>query len=758
MIGNKFSSSMRWPALFLLLVGMILAGPGCSCEEGGGGGSETGLIRCQNCDDVLEWIQASAAFEASRQIDMYQRGGGYYDDGDATGGDDFGDDDDNDAAGDDDDYTPPGDDDDSGAPEQGNGDDDDDHSDTNVQEQGVDEADIVKTDGDRLFLLSGGYLMLIDPIPADQTQEISRLEIEGRPQEMMIYQDVLAVFSYVYPHELPDDIFPGVNRSELPYEILKITVVDYSDPTGPSVLREVYVQGSYLSSRRIDASTRVVIYSQPHGFSFDGWIDESEYCEYLGYEWVCDEEAMQAAWEELLQEYLDEIFGTGLEDWIPKYHEVNYQSGQAVHTGGMLADCNYHYHPQAPRGYGFVTVMTILHDDPYTKQPDVAVIADRGIVYASSLALYLAEDEEMAMDWWEWDDLQQPSGEAWVHKFDIASNPAEAIYQASGAVEGHALNQFSLGEYQSNLRIATTTGWWDYASNHVFVLEQNGGDLDIIGSIRDIMPGEEIYAARFVADKGYLVTFMQTDPLFTLNLADPTDPKLVGELEIPGFSTYLHPMDEDHLLAIGEGGDQWGSTGGVALSIFDVSDFANPQRTHYFVIGENWSAYSDAQYNHKAFLYYEPKELLSIPITHYDWDDYYDDDDDYYGDDDDDDDDDSVESTSYEDENFAGFLVFHCTPEDGFELDFEAKHTDFEPELGSDTYWGMPIPRRSVVIGDYLYTLSDFALLVSDLEDGQDVRSIELPWQDPYGYGGYYYDDDDDVMPDEPDTEGEEEA
>ena len=684
----------------------------------------SGLVRCRDCNELEQWLKLNATLRMQMEI-AGNRGDYWYDDDDDVvppGGEDFLDDDDDD-------------DDNSGNQDQGSDDDStDDHSDTNVQEQGVDEADIVKTDGERLFVLAGGHLMLFDPDVLAQTHELFRYDVEGTPLEMYLYEDTVLVFSVISSKSLPDTIWPQVPRTELVYSIFKFTLLDVSDSSEPVLLREAYVEGDYVNSRRIDGSTRIVIYSQPQAADLDTWVNWDDYCDW--YTGECDDEAMEQAWEDLEKENSDKINNTDLEDWLPRYYEIVYQDGQELHNEQMLVECENHFRPLAPKGNGLLTVMTVVLEDPMSKQPDIGLIADRGIVYASTEALYVAEDQDVMWDWDGFASDSTPSSTSDIHKFNISTNPQQAIYQGSGAVNGYVLNQFSMSENNGYLRIATTSGFWmENLTNAVYILSESNGVLNIVGSLTGIAPGEDIYAARFIGDRGFLVTFEQTDPLFTMNLADPTQPLMVGELEVPGYSTYLHPMGDNHLLAIGVTGEDFGLTGGINLAIFDVSDFANPVMAHNFAIGENWSASSEAQYDHKAFLYYEPMDLLAIPVFKWGY---------YYGYDDDDDDDSNWpedKSGKQSSEDYSGIYAFRCTTSSGFEQLFDAEHTDFEGEPTTGYAPEIPWAKRSVVIGNYLYTLSDLGLLVTDLTTYEDILSIDLPWED--NYDDYYYDYDD---------------
>jgi len=744
----------------------------CETGDGKGDGQNANLVRCANCDELKEWLVKSAIHEMYRQI-SYNRGGsdgledtdapndGGWDDDDSLGDDDSAGDDD--SWDDDDDYA--GDDDDSG--QEGGSDDDDaggsNHSDTNTQEDGVDEADIIKTDGVRLYVLSGDQLMIFDPSPPNLTYELSRFQIMGKFIEMFIYDDKVLVFSLITPEDLPDDVWVG--EENLSYEILKLTIIDASVPTAPSLIREVYMEGSYLSSRRIDASVRIVVFSEPNGMDMETWVDTDEFCDWETGE--CDWDAIEQAYDDLAEENAEELEGRDLDDWLPRYHQVTYDAGgNPTHSDHLFADCQNNYHPQDPRGYGFLTIMTVMMTDPATKQPDIALIAEQGIVYGSTSSLVVAESQDMFWDWaWEESEGEEDSvPHSQIHMFQIDQDPTQASYLASGEVPGFLLNQFSLSQWDGHLRAAITSGDWNSSSftNSVYVLQPSGNNLNVVGSVdlTFVEDWEEIKSARFIGDKGYVVTFEQTDPLFTLDLSDHTNPIEVGMLEIPGFSSYIHPMDDYHLLTVGETGDQWGSTGGISLQIFDISDFANPVLAHSYDIGEYWSSYSEAQYNHKAFLYYAHKPLgldvLSIPVSYYD----------YGGWDDDDDFEDgpgvdpSTLPTDIDADfgitgDFSGFLVFNCNAQVGFNDPlFAADHTSFEPEQGSDEYWDLPYPLRSVVIGDYLFTLSETSLLVSSLITFESYTPIPLPYVDPWGYG---YGDDDDMGMDDDDWAMEDE-
>ncbi|MBZ0272071.1 beta-propeller domain-containing protein [bacterium] len=758
----------KWIILVTLVVAVFLAGGclhsddprdlddgdddgGSLADDDGPDGKKSGLHRFLTCDELLEWFQSVVLTYYDRLADENLEwtleswnGGGWWDDDGWWGDDDDddwngGDDDasDDDFAGDDDDGGDDAADDDDGPPQdgddEGSADDDDDHSDTNVQEEGVDEADIVKTDGELLYVLAGGNLLIFDPVPAPDTTELSRLAIAGRVLEMFLYGDLVVVFSDASWQDIDGGLWPGRDTQDISFPVLVVTIVDAEDPTAPEVMRTMLLEGGYISSRRVANMMRLVASTWGQFPYLETWIDPTPY---VGDDGEIDEDALRAAYDDLKEKNRDEIEGYPLDTWLPEY----YESGPDGEREGALSECTDYYRTQSPFGTAVTSVVTVDLENPADKLPDIALIANGALVYASTESLYVsaAADAYFAWDWeGDWDQRSE------IHKFLIGDERAQAEYVGSGIVPGYLLNQFSMGEKDGYLRAATTTGsWGDSLSNGVYVLAEGELEtLDVVGSVDGIAPGETLQSARFMGDRGFLVTFEQTDPLFTLDLSDPTDPRVVGELEIPGFSTYLHPFGDDHLLTIGVGGNNSGQTGGVLLQIFDVTDFANPAQAFTEQIGEGWSVSSEAQYDHKAFLYYPPMDLLAIPITDYAYDDWWGDDDGWWGDDDDwTGDDDEVppsgKAAPDNDEPYTGVYVYNVTVEDGFEYLGRVDHTDLEPEGGWPWEGFMPSVRRTVIIGEYMYTISNAALVVTRISSFADVATSAFPYEeDDYWWG-----------------------
>lgn len=209
-------------------------------------------------------------------------------------------------------------------------------------------------------------------------------------------------------------------------------------------------------------------------------------------------------------------------------------------------------------------------------------------------------------------NIQKETEKTLVHKINVDKNNIE--YQGVGEVPGTVLNQFSMDEFDGHFRIATTTGNWRETSlNHLYILDK---DLKIIGSVEDLAKGERIYSTRFIENKAYMVTFRQVDPLFVIDLKNPENPKVLGYLKITGFSDYLHPYDESHIIGIGKSATEEGRVKGMKIALFDVSDVANPTEEAKIEIGERGTD-SNALYDHKAFLFDKNKNLLVLPIQVY---------------------------------------------------------------------------------------------------------------------------------------------
>jgi hypothetical protein len=318
---------------------------------------------------------------------------------------------------------------------------------------------------------------------------------------------------------------------------------------------------------------------------------------------------------------------------------------------------------------------------------------------------------------------------------------------AIGRVDGYVINQFSFSEYNGALRVATTQDdivqvsenqWQRLQKNHLSVLvDDSNGNLNIAGEVRGFAPDESIRSARFFGERGFVVTFRNVDPLFTFDLSDPANPVLRGELTIPGFSTYMHLYDDNHLITIGRAGGE-GGTGvgnGIQLQLIDISDMSNPVVRHSDTPANpgGWS-WSEAEYDHKAFTFYQPASLLAIPMQI---------------------------SPDFSSDVFSGVVAFEVTLESGFNELGRVDHSDlayeyycvansgslmapYVDDCANGWYMQWAAPRRSIVMTDendaYLYTLSDAGLKASAVSDlTSTLGSLVFPAQPyPWWYFGYY--------------------
>lgn len=592
------------------------------------------------------------------------------------------------------------------------------HSETNTQVEGVDEADIVKTDGNFLYLLHGSSLTVAQAWPATDLAAERTIQIEGTPSEMFVSGDKVVVYSSVdgkaiydaagKPIRAPYDPWgygyydEGYYGSYAP-QLTKITVIELTD-ADPVVEREVYFEGWYASSRRIDAQVRTVIQGGEHGPGLQYWPsydDVDDYPETPG-EWVMVLQALRI-------ENLEKIQRATLDDFLPDRFE---RTGDAVAV--VAPSCTDFYVPtEGTTSYGMTQVASFDLEDATSPVTSVSIVGAADTVYSSEDRLVLASRWWTPWEWsYAYPELPTVINATHLHAFDIAGNPARPSYVASGTIAGHIHDQFSIDEKDGLLRVTTTQttageGMWE-PSNNLFVLAEDGGRLETRGSIRGLAPGETIFSTRFVGDRGYVVTFRQVDPLFVVDLADADAPRVTAELKIPGFSDYMHPIaDGTQLLTVGMDGTEDGQVLGVAVQLFDVADPKNPTLLHKHVLDDDWGS-TEASYNHKAFTFFQGK--LAIPYTA--WDDYSG----------------EVRST---------LEVFEIDAAAGIQPLGSIDHSAFYMNVPFDYCYPYGV-RRGVFIEDFLYSISTGGVLVHDLANMGQVASMPLPELE-IGSNCYYY-------------------
>jgi hypothetical protein len=459
---------------------------------------------------------------------------------------------------------------------------DDDSSGTNVQEEGIDEPDIVKSNGRTIFAVSGSNLHAIDA-RSHKPRIVRTLELtEGYGHQLLLSGDKLLVMS-----SGSGGYAPVRAATTLPYyygyePTTVLREIDVSDPSRMRTVRIQTVDGNLVSSRLNGDTARVVLSTPPRA------LTES-----------------------------DVRLRRRVSGWVPR--GTLRRRGSSTRRTRVLASCRAVRHPAVFSGLEMITVLTI---DLARGLPAVdadAVMSGGETVYASDKSLYVAT--QRYYDGFGDETGAPPRTTTAIHRFDI-SDPRETRYRSSGSVPGYMLNQFSMSEHDEFLRVATTDDppWWDGADraesqSFVTVLDDRSGALARVGQVGGLGRTERIYAVRFIGDKGFVVTFRQVDPLYTLDLSDPREPRVVGELKIPGYSAYLHPVGDDRLIGVGQDATDEGIRTGVQVSLFDVSDLARPKQLAKQTLGEHST--TDVEYDHHAFLWWAPERLAVIPLQEY---------------------------------------------------------------------------------------------------------------------------------------------
>ena len=558
-----------------------------------------------------------------------------------------------------------------------------DFSGTNNQVAGVDEGDIVKTDGQHLYVLAGDGVDILNAWPADSLSVVSHITTDGSERALFLHGTRLTVIS----QEDSWTTLPNQSSRISPWfsdwyghwqPQVNVTVIDVSAAGQPVVLEKTRLDGWLIDARSIDGRVLVVSQDsldipapviltipQPDPVTVEGpqlgivapiLIDggPGDGTRYV-YETADSYRArLEKAWDD---------------GAVPQFHVT--ASGDT--TTGSLVTAGHAYVPQAPTDNTLLSVSSFNVDDS-TAGPDAttSVAGVSGSVYASTSNLYVS-----ATHWGNWWDSTDTGTTTNIYQFSLED--ATVDLTAMGAVAGMTLDQFSLDESDDGLlRVATTSGFGTAASSGVFVLAAAAGNLQTIGSVTGLAPGERIYSVRFVGEQGYVSTFLQIDPLFVINLSNPARPRVVGELKVPGFSSYLHPLDATHLLGIGRDVDPTtGRVLGLQLSIFDVSNPATPKRTStYTFAGEGWQSWSAALWDHHALSWFGEHGILALPVQQGDW---------WNGN--------------------TGLVVFKVDP----------SSTGGFTNLGQITH-DTPV-QRSIRIGDLLYSVSAGQVKVHRLDD-----------------------------------------
>ncbi|HEX7300179.1 MAG TPA: beta-propeller domain-containing protein [Solirubrobacteraceae bacterium] len=531
------------------------------------------------------------------------------------------------------------------------------YSTTNVQEEGVDEPDLAKTDGTTIFTVVGQTLYAIAADGPGAPRIAGSLALGRSGGDVVLHAGRLIVIQGAGAVPLDTvSVGPVPRAASVPFEgQTVITEVDVRDPTALKVARTLTLDGQYVNARQNGGTVRVVLSSTPRAYALPAARDRAS-------------------------------------GWVPRLRFASRISGRR--RARALVSCDDVRRPPTFSGLGMLSILTVDLDKGLWAVDADGVMTDAQTVYGSRSHLYVATQR--------WIDPQTQAGElpgasTLIHRFDVG-DPDKTTYEASGAVTGYLLNQYSLSERKGDLRVASTTRpmWWQGtegapSQSLVTVLRGQGSRLAPIGQVAGLGRGQRIYSVRFIGDVGYVVTFRQIDPLYTIGLADPTAPKVLGELELLGYSAYLHPLSADRLLGVGQDATPEGRTKGVQVSLFGVGDPAHPRLLAQHALGASSS--SQVEYDSHAFLYWAPRGLVVLPVQV---------------------DDDGAGASP----GFTGAVALKVGPD----------RIDEVGRVAHDAVDGsVPLITRSIVIGDRLLTLSDGGVLASALEGFGRLAWLPFP-------------------------------
>ncbi len=570
----------------------------------------------------------------------------------------------------------------------------------------------------------------------------------------------------------------GTGTPEPYYPLTKVTVFQLAGNT-PQATRELYFEGNYEDSRRVGTHVRTVLNGGAHGPTLDGKLPLAQ-----GEAWPTDPNVLIAKLEQLRAKNRAAIDASVVTDWLPVQFE---RKGTAVSVS--TPQCEDTYVPtMGSTTYGLTQVETIDLAAPQAPVKSAAITGSTRVVYGNADKLVLAQDAWVDLPWgdlyatWRAASPVASSGtgsaetgsssagssgatpapdapvptptpkpaqggnvriatspantatalparfltnRTHVHELSFAQDASFPIYVGSASVGGSVDDQYSIDEFQGNLRIATTESFvyttpgqteaerlaQPQTENHVRVLGAPDAQerLPLRGDTGVLAAGERIYSARFMGGKGYLVTFRQVDPLFALDLSNPANPHVTGELKIPGFSEFMVPMDDNHLLTIGRDATTSGQVRGLSLQIFDVTNPAQPVQAHKATYASSDWGYSEALYDPKAFTYFKERGLVAFP---------------YYA--------------SNQSGMRSSLEVFRVDVNTGFTKAGSIDHSSFfqnQPNGYSCGYYG-PSVRRGVFLEDVVYSISYGGVIakqVGNLSSPGQVLPLSQPTS-PYGY------------------------
>ncbi|MCK5475243.1 MAG: beta-propeller domain-containing protein [Candidatus Pacebacteria bacterium] len=620
-----------------------------------------------------------------------------------------------------------------------------DYSTTNIQIGGVDEGDIVKNDGKYIYAISGNDVVIVDAFPAEDSSEVSRIKLNTKPSGIYINDDKILVYGRSYLSSISSyrDMVPKNRFQNYSY----VKIYNISDRSNPKEIKSYDFEGNLSDSRMIGDYIYFVTSNNLHFYDKnypvpllveDGKLLGSDpknvncsncpdvyYFDmnYYSYNFttvsainINDLSGNIKSEVYMLDGYQNNLF-VSLENLYITYNKR--VSEEELVSDIVLEIIKEKISPQlTQRDRELIEKIENSDDDllsPMEKYEKIVMImAKYENLFSENESVEIGEELKRRVKE-RYEDISKELEKTVIHKIGI--NDGDLKYKTSGEVTGVVLNQFSMDENNGYFRIATTKNrsWSSLADtdqkqsySNLYVLDN---DMKVVGKVEGLAKGERIYSVRFMQNRAYLVTFKRVDPLFVIDLTNPENPKVMGELKVPGYSSYLHPYDDVTLIGLGKETDDTGRIiGGIKLSLFDVSDVKNPKEIDKFVLGDR-SSNSIAINEHKAFLFSKDKNLLAIPVTMQE---------------------DIVkvqESAIFEEEMimpsvrkyFNGVAVFNINKK-GFELKGKIDHSDDE----NKSWDRSGNVQRSLYIDNVLYTLSNKYLKANGLNDLNEIKNIEL--------------------------------
>jgi uncharacterized secreted protein with C-terminal beta-propeller domain len=524
---------------------------------------------------------------------------------------------------------------------------------TNIQVEGVDEADQVKTDGEYIYIVVEQTVIIVKAYPAEDALVVSRLELNQTISGIFVNANKLVVFL-----DEPEIYFLSPRENGTVSSETTIQVYDISNRASPILERHLVIDGWYFNSRMIGDYIYVIT-------TYPAYIEKDD---------------------------------------------VLLPTIQSQKITVEIEASNVYYANSSDASFSFTNIVAFNIQDPEEMfSHETFLIGMACHLYVSPNNIYIVSPRYLVRD------SEELSGSI-IHKINVENGAI--TYLTDGFVPGWILNQFSMDENNGFFRIATTSGHTSkgkFASmNNVYILNEN---MAVVGSIEGLAPGEDLYSARFMGSKCYLVTFKKVDPLFVIDLSDVENPFILGKLKIPGYSDYIHPYDETHLIGVGketieanEGDFAWYQ--GVKLSLFDVSDVSKPKELTKYEIGDRGTD-SPVLRDHHAFLFSRSKNLLVLPVLVAKIDP-----DGYSG---------EIPSNAYGEYVFQGAYVLHISLDADISVRGRITHLENDDLLKSGSYFASQYAvKRALFIDDILYTISNAKIKMHTVNNLTEINVVDL--------------------------------